>query len=47
MHIIKDLLLKIVNDIEAGNSNLSEAECEEIIDYLTFMANKNEKLSKY
>lgn len=45
--IIKELLLKIINDIDAGNSNMSEQECIEVIEYLTWMSNKNEKLSKY
>lgn len=43
LSIIKELLLKIINDIDTGNSNLSAKECEEVIDY----SNKNEKLSKY
>ncbi|MEG0773683.1 hypothetical protein [Clostridium sp.] len=42
-----DLLLRIINDIDTGNSNLSSVECEEIIEYLTTITNKNEKLSKY
>ena len=47
MQIIKALLLKVIDDIDAGNSNLTEEECNEIIDYLTIVTNKNEKLSKY
>lgn len=47
MKIIKDLLIKIINDIDTGNSNLSPSECEEVIDYITTLSNKNEKLSKY
>lgn len=47
MKIIKELLLKIVNDIDTGNSNLSADECIEVIDYLSGITNKNEKLSKY
>ena len=27
MRLIKELLLKIVNDIDTGNSNLSTEEC--------------------
>ena len=45
--IIKNLLIKIINDIDSGNSNLTEDECTEIIEYLTWITNKNEKLSKY
>lgn len=47
LKIIKEILLKIVNDIDTGNSNLSSEECEEVIDYLSGITNKNEKLSKY
>lgn len=47
MRLIKELLLKIVNDIDTGNSNLSTEECEEVIEYLPEITNKNEKLSKY
>lgn len=45
--IIKNLLIKIINDIDSGNSNLTEDECTEVIEYLTWITNKNEKLSKY
>ena len=47
MKIIKDLLIKIINDIDTGNSNLSADECNKVIKYLTEITNKNEKLSKY
>lgn len=47
MKIIKDLLIKIINDIDTGNSNLSADECNKVIEYLTEITNKNEKLSKY
>lgn len=47
MRLIKELLLKIVNDIDTGNSNLSTEEREEVIEYLSEITNKNEKLSKY
>lgn len=45
--IIKEILLKIIDDIDTGNSNLSSEECEEVIEYLSGITNKNEKLSKY
>lgn len=47
MKIIKEILLKIIDDIDTGNSNLSPEECEEVIEYLSGITNKNEKLSKY
>lgn len=31
LKIIREILLKIVNDIDTGNSNLSPEECEEVI----------------
>lgn len=34
LKIIREILLKIVNDIDTGNSNLSPEECEEVIEYL-------------
>ena len=43
MKIIKDLLIKIINDIDTGSAD----ECNEVIEYLTEITNKNEKLSKY
>lgn len=33
LKIIREILLKIVNDIDTGNSNLSPEECEEVIEY--------------
>ena len=47
LKIIREILLKIVNVIDTGNSNLSPEECEEVIEYLSGITNKNEKLSKY
>lgn len=44
---IRLLLGKIVDDIDAGNSNIDASEAEEIIEYLTHMTNKYEKLSIY
>lgn len=43
LKIIREILLKIVNDIDTGNSNLSPEECEEVIEYLSGITNKNEK----
>lgn len=47
LNIIKKLLLDIIADIDAGNSNIPEEEELKIIEYLTDITNKNEKLSKY
>ena len=42
LRVIRSLLLKIVDDIDAGNSNISEGEAIEIVDSL-----KEKRLSKY
>lgn len=34
LKIIREILLKIVNDIDTGNSNLSPEECEEVIEFI-------------
>lgn len=47
LKIIRDLLVKIINDIDTGNSNISEEECSLLIERLNEFTNKNEKLSKY
>lgn len=44
---IRNLLLKIVDNIDAGNSNLSEKEALQAIDYLKELTNKEKRLSKY
>lgn len=47
LQIIKQQLLKIINDIDCGNSNNSEEELLEIIDVLKRLTDKTERLSKY
>lgn len=47
MKIIRDLLVKVVEDIDAGNSNSTECEQKEIIELISYFTNKQEKLSKY
>ena len=39
LKIIRELLLKIVDNIDAGNSNLSEDEALQAIDYLKKLTN--------
>lgn len=43
--IVKNLLKKILDDIDAGNSNITEAEEKQIIDMLTSITES--RLSKY
>lgn len=45
--MIKKLLQDIIDNIDSGNSNLDEKEIEEIVEYLTFISNRQEKLSVY
>lgn len=47
LEIIKKLLLKIVNDIDVGNSNITEEEAINIIDALKNFTDKTQRLSKY
>lgn len=47
LKIIRNLLLKIVDNIDAGNSNITEKESIEIIDALKRFTDKEKRLSKY
>lgn len=47
LQIIRDLLAKIVEDIDAGNSNLSDDQYNDIIEQISFFSNSNTKYSKY
>ena len=47
LQIIRDLLAKIVEDIDAGNSNLSEDQYNDIIEQISFFSNATTKYSKY
>ena len=47
LNIIKEELLKIVDNIDAGNSNISEEECNSIISALKAFTEKDIPMSKY
>ena len=47
LKIIRELLLKIIDDIDAGNSNLTEEEALKAIETLKTFTNKDKRLSKY
>lgn len=47
LEVIKKLLIKVIDDIDSGNSNLSEDECMEIIERLKTLTDDNQRLSKY
>lgn len=44
---IRRILLKIIDDIDSGNSNLNEDEAIEVIENLKRLSNKAKRLSKY
>ena len=47
LSIIRKLLVDIIENIDAGNSNISEAEEFEVIDIIRRFTDKTERLSKY
>lgn len=47
LNTIKKLLLTLVDNIDSGNSNLSEEELVSIAEYIQTVSDKTKKLSKY
>lgn len=47
LNIIKNQLLKIISDIDAGNCNLSLDEEIEVINFINKLSNKEGRMSKY
>lgn len=47
IEMIRKYLLKLVDDIDAGNSNLTEKEAVELVDALKRLTDKQKRLSKY
>lgn len=47
LRVIKELLLKIVDDIDAGNSNITNEEAIELANTISVLANKDRRMSKY
>lgn len=45
LSIIRKLLLEVINDIDTGNSNITDSEAQTIINYLRDL--KDPKISKY
>lgn len=45
--IIRNLLVNIIDRIDAGNTNITEEEGLEVINYLNKFNNKDEGISKY
>lgn len=47
LNIIRNLLLKIVDNIDSGNSNITEKEAFDIIEIIRKFTDKDKRLSKY
>ena len=47
LKVIKSLLGRIINDIDCGNSNITEDEAMEIIKVIKSYTDKTQRLSKY
>lgn len=47
LKVIKEILLKIVDDIDAGNSNITNEEALELANTISVLANKDRRMSKY
>lgn len=47
LEVIKSLLQKIISDIDAGNSNITEDEAMEMIKVIKSYTDKTVRLSKY
>lgn len=47
MKVLSNLLRKIADDIDCGNSNLTENEALELIDSVKRFTDKTERISKY
>lgn len=47
LKIIRSLLVNIIDRIDTGNTNITEEECLEVINYLNKFNNKDEGISKY
>lgn len=47
LKVIKELLLKVIDNIDSGNSNISEDEQIEIVGIIKELTDKTQRLSKY
>lgn len=47
LKIIREILSKIVNDIDAGNSNITDNDAMELTKILKSYTDKTQKMSKY
>lgn len=47
LNVIKEQLLKIIENIDTGNSNISEEEAINTLKYIRELTDKDKRLSKY
>lgn len=47
LELLKISLQKVIDNIDTGNSNFSEEECDELLDAINKATNTQTKLSKY
>ena len=47
LDLLKTTLLSIINNIDTGNTNLDEAQCEEIVELINKITLPKNKYSKY
>ena len=47
LQIVKTVLQNVIDNIDNGNSNATEDECDEILDMINHTTNVQNKLSKY
>ena len=47
LDLLKTTLLSIINNIDTGNTNLDESQCEEIIELVNKITLPKNKYSKY
>ena len=47
LNVLKNELLRIADNIDSGNSNLSSEELEDVCEMISVLSNAESKLSKY
>lgn len=47
LQVVKTVLQNVIDNIDNGNSNATEEECDEILDMINHTTNVQNKLSKY
>lgn len=47
LNLLKACLEQVINNIDCGNSNLSDSECDALLDAINKATNTQNKLSKY